>query len=1240
MRILSVKGKNLASLDGEFFIDFENGALGRAGLFAITGPTGSGKSTILDAICVALFDKTPRLSDSGGALIGRAGDEDRLGSNDVRSLLRRGAGSGFAEVTFVGRDGQGYQSKWTVRKAREAATGKFQAQNLELCNLATGQRLGGTKTETLKCIQDLVGLTYEQFCRSVLLAQGDFAAFLKADEKERSALLERITGTQIYGKISAAAFRRMRDEEQLLADLERQRGDIVLLDAEQRKTDEEGLVEVGLSLNGALERLALADKAGDWYLHRRTLQEGVQVASLKNTEAESSCAEAGALRLELAAVEQAQPLRALVLEADGARDRVVDAERAVERQTQVKTEAHERRDAGRRVLEETRAAAVVTETRLVEARPLIAKASQLDVRIKDVVALAEKALVQAESTRSAAALAQKDLDRMQTEEKTLGAQVTAATSWFGSNEQIAPLAAQWERWHQELRHFLKGSRHCDELSDTRAILLDEEERTRGEVERAGLILAAAMEKEAAAKVVRDASEQSAAAIDAVSLTKERVEQERRREILMSLRLLNRDVGADLAEQRTALTGVQEAKEGAAKALSEWQKAAKERENIESVLQEAQRALMQTRAAQSLEEQRGNLTEGESCPLCGSKDHPWAAGSPVAGLLKDQELRVAELGRTKTSLEQAEASGREREKILLGQSDLLTLRGETFGQALGEKQLAWEGLLKGVSDIDLPATAVGSEVAGRVTAALTTVEGILGTILAREKSAQELAAASRKHREAYDSAVGERERVAQAQGVAEKSHREVAEKLKIAGLDLGNAEKDVAQVLKTLTEPFVSREGWESRLKAEPEEFIARSEAEVREWGTWTKKHDEGKMALNELGPRIEGGRVRLDGLRKDENEKNAELESQERTVAELRVERQAFFDGRPVDTVEAEFTGKQKAAQSSFESAREEDGKLEREFAGAVAALGKLSESLLQLAKAAQGARSTLTKELSIQGLTEEILRQQLLHEHVWVTEQRDLLTSLDNAANAAKTILEERRRALTQHEDTGAPALEEASVSAEREAAVDAKGTLEQQQFDIRHRLEVDDAAKKKNAELLPLISTQFQKTDLWRKISEVIGSADGKKFRTYAQSLTLEVLLGYANEHLKSLAPRYAVIRVPSSEMELQMVDRDMGDEVRSVNSLSGGEGFLVSLALALGLSSLSSHTTRVESLFIDEGFGSLDPDTLEVALATLDSLQASGRKVGIISHVPGLAERIGVRIEVAPGGGGRSKVRVLGL
>jgi exonuclease SbcC len=155
-------------------------------------------------------------------------------------------------------------------------------------------------------------------------------------------------------------------------------------------------------------------------------------------------------------------------------------------------------------------------------------------------------------------------------------------------------------------------------------------------------------------------------------------------------------------------------------------------------------------------------------------------------------------------------------------------------------------------------------------------------------------------------------------------------------------------------------------------------------------------------------------------------------------------------------------------------------------------------------------------------------------------------------------------------------------------------------------------------------------------VGSADGRKFRNYAQQLTLEVLLAHANVHLATLARRYRLERTDDS-LSLRVVDQDMADERRLVHSLSGGESFLVSLGLALGLASLSSHRVRVESLFIDEGFGSLDQETLRVAMDALDVLQSQGRKVGVISHVPEMTERIGTRIEVRRQAGGRSVVRV---
>jgi exonuclease SbcC len=194
-----------------------------------------------------------------------------------------------------------------------------------------------------------------------------------------------------------------------------------------------------------------------------------------------------------------------------------------------------------------------------------------------------------------------------------------------------------------------------------------------------------------------------------------------------------------------------------------------------------------------------------------------------------------------------------------------------------------------------------------------------------------------------------------------------------------------------------------------------------------------------------------------------------------------------------------------------------------------------------------------------------------------------------------------------------------------------------LAHMLAADEEARQRRAEALVELSAEEAGAEIDRVLGDVIGSHDGKLFRSFAQSLTLDSLLAVANAHLEELAPRYQLERVPRHDLELQVIDRDLGSEVRSVQSLSGGESFLVSLALALGLSSMSAHDVRVRTLLIDEGFGTLDPSTLDSALAVLDALQASGRQVGVISHVPALVERVGAHVRVVQRGGGRSEVIV---
>ena len=217
--------------------------------------------------------------------------------------------------------------------------------------------------------------------------------------------------------------------------------------------------------------------------------------------------------------------------------------------------------------------------------------------------------------------------------------------------------------------------------------------------------------------------------------------------------------------------------------------------------------------------------------------------------------------------------------------------------------------------------------------------------------------------------------------------------------------------------------------------------------------------------------------------------------------------------------------------------------------------------------------------------------------------------------------------------------AEAQLQAAQAARAAADETWSERRAAIDRDDRARAAGARLQARLTAHDALAEPWLQLAQCIGSASGKEFRKYAQSLTLELLLEQANDHLRRLHPRYRLARIAGTDLDILVIDGDLGDEARTVRSLSGGEGFLVSLALALGLSSLSARDVRVESLFIDEGFGTLDARSLDKALSVLDSLQSEGRQVGIISHVGGLAERIGVRVSVQPLGGGRSAVEVIG-
>ncbi|NMO23613.1 AAA family ATPase, partial [Pyxidicoccus fallax] len=330
MKILAIRGSNLTSFAGDFAMDLDQPPLDRLGLFAITGATGAGKSTLLDAMCLALFDRTPRLGGRGGAPVGRADeDEDaRLLAYDVRGMLRRGAGEGFAEVDFLGKDGRRYRARWSVWRARNRAEGRFRPQEMSLVDVATSQQFGRTKSEVLAAIQERLGLSFDQFRRSALLAQGEFAAFLKADASERAELLERMTGTEVYSRLSVAAHEKNRKEQEELTRRAQGLAAIALMPEAERAAAEVRLGEEATERAAVEARLAAAEGAATWHSERAALLGAELAAETKVAEA-ASAVEAAAPRAErLEAVRAAESFRAPVKAAEEAERRWAEAEAA------------------------------------------------------------------------------------------------------------------------------------------------------------------------------------------------------------------------------------------------------------------------------------------------------------------------------------------------------------------------------------------------------------------------------------------------------------------------------------------------------------------------------------------------------------------------------------------------------------------------------------------------------------------------------------------------------------------------------------------------------------------------------------------------------------------------------------------------------------------------------------------------------------------------------------------------
>jgi len=1257
MRILAIRGKNLASLADPFEISFNSGPLEQAGLFAITGQTGAGKSTILDALCLALYDKIPRLPDGHGFAVGHKDEDEnlRVTSNDVRSILRRGTSHGYAEVDFIGKDKQHYRARWEVSKARGKADGRLQPQEVALTRIDDGQRIGQGKKNTLETISELIDLNFDQFRRSVLLAQGDFAAFLKAKKDERSSLLERITGTELYSELSIAAFERARQEKEALSQIASRMQDQIPLDADARQLLEQRRDQFTSQLADLDLQIAANQKVIDWYAELKKLQQAEQAARDSLTASQQAWDAAEADRQLIRKVEAAQPLRPLLNQYQTANAEHLDARQKLKDSSDQLVTAEANLQAAKVRLDSLALALTEAERQQQQAQPILIKARALDTRI-DIIRQAGETLTAEEKQLHEV------LDAAEKEHRSLlirQAEQTAALQqlnlWLEQNQVIKPIAAEWSRWDAELeRHQTLSDRKADGALKAEQLKLS---LAKDEGGLAELKLAVEdshkkldLHQQALAQLKAQDSRQS---LEDLLQAKDRLEN-RREQIIMALNLANstQELQQTIKQDKDELAAIEQMlNDGAVQlqALNQQQMA------NDIALGEAKKALELIKATthKNAEQFRALLQDDQPCPVCGALEHPWKNQASIGDEHgAAQSSRVAELENRHEALIKAIA---ELSKgISQGQQQKTVLEGRlTEAQAkLEQNSNAWAVLAMqdkvdfAVTDAQLLLTLKSHE---------QQINSELEQIRQQEKAALELQQQLKAAQDLFNAEQQKKEKLSAEYAEQDKQCAKNKANLEHVSAGIQELDKQLQAIFELLAHPFRQLDNWQSDLQDSTAGFRQDCAAKAQQFQRTEQQIEAAAKALEKINHDLKLAEQALNQCRQQHRLKLDELNIQAAEQQKLSAEREAVLPNVTADNYEQTVSQSVQAARAVHQQAGHALNQAETELAAHKQNQQHWQTETVRRYSRLEEALATLNRSLAKQAIDLEQLGQLLEKDEHWLAEQKSQMAALERGLQESLALLKVKADDCLKHQQLrmvqvpqGAenPGGQSQYVELSEEDATKMSAQLQQQrqlahsQKEEQVLLLREDDKKIDAAQLLKAeLDSQRERWEQWESLNELIGSKSGAKFRTFAQSLTLEALLAHSNRHLEDFAKRYALQRVPGSDLELQIIDRDMANDVRSVHSLSGGESFLVSLALALGLASLSSNKTQVESLFIDEGFGSLDPEMLDIAIASLDTLQALGRKVGVISHVPILVERIGAKVVVEKQGGGRSRVDIIG-
>lgn len=1215
MRILTLRFENLNALKGHWFIDFTKEPFDREALFAITGPTGAGKTTILDAICLALYHQTPR----------------QKVSKSQNQIMTRHTASCLAEVEFEVK-GKGYRAFWSQRRAKNNPEGNLVDAKAELSTLS-GEILADKTSRVSQTIAEITGLDFARFTKSMMLSQGQFAAFLNAKANQRAELLEELTGTEIYGQISVEVFNAHKAQEQAVKALKDQTEHLSLLDEEALTALNQSIDDAQSAETKLNQNIALCQQQKSWFEETASIEYQLKSAQDELVKTQASfetqsdafdklkvAKPALEIETEFLAIQQHKTQEQLLVHASATeKEQLNQLEQTKLNLLQEIEQAQQLDDQQLKSFDEIEALII---DRII---PLEQQANQLSHKV-------DKDNEQLKTLNQQMQQDQLVLNQHQRQIDQAYGQQEVFEQFIGQSPYANVLSEQLPLWQNMAKQGHLITQEIDGVVNQKDQLFKKQSQLKEQQHQFGVSLKTATNNaEESRTKIAEITQQITQALAKFNIeTWAEFQAQFNHQQTLASRL---ELATDTVTRYLGASSEMFEVKGRVELLNQALKQdvvqrAHCREQYKYASQsviDAMLVLEQQKAIHALSHYREQLVDGAECPLCGSTEHP--------GILdKGEDVTNAyqqKLDEQQMALKHIEETGKQ-----LNQGIALK------EQEIGQQQQKLDNLLAEINELNGRWLQLEESLMFGLT--LEQSQDIQQQVESRQRSWSQWLSAQ-QYIQSLEQQLGQLNFQDQA--------------IQLSLVEVQNKVATLSQESEGLSEQINQCEHQISRLQAQKDALYQELKSSMEQQGitnlpdTLDTHWDESLAVLSEIKVQYEKHlqaneqaklvvqnenqqkalvEQRIQQAQKTIKELNEHSEQDKTLLARLSNERTSLFGDVSVQEKRDDIAN----AKAQISARNQEVSQK----------LQSLTDNIASLGGALKAKEQQLTTLKSEMALVQEAWQKVLLvscfdNEQAFLKARlpKEEVKNLEQQFEVAnKALLEQQKtvHVLTkQHQELIDKALSSETLDAVSEKLSHIQQQLKQLQMSLgqnQQKVAEHERQKQKQEALTKQIADQQLELDDLARLNFLIGSADGAKYRRFAQSLTLEHLVYLANVRLARLDGRYQLRRKDSDALALEVVDTWQADTVRDTSTLSGGESFLVSLALALALSDLVSNKTSIDSLFLDEGFGTLDNETLEVALNALDSLNASGKMVGIISHVDALKERVGVQIKVTKGSG----------